>query len=195
VVAYQLPIHSLILLLSKYGIVNNWSWDFGDFSTISDTAIIQNPQYTYKEIQQAEVKLIVGDSKGCVDTIKKIIQLYDKPPLNLAFNDTLICAKDSLQLHAADSIIATAVYNWSPPVYISNTHIPNPIAYPKSTTVYHIDVNNNGCTNSDSVKIDVIPFVTLDAGNDTTICLTDSIHLSPVSNAIYFTWFPDNRPE
>ncbi|HEX5151964.1 MAG TPA: PKD domain-containing protein [Parafilimonas sp.] len=178
------------LTLSKYGTVNNWRWDFGDLSTTADTSIIQKPQYTYQGIRQAEVRLIVGDSKGCVDSITKIIQLYDKPPLTLPFNDTLICAKDSVQLQAIDSINTAAVYNWSPPVNISNIHISNPVVYPTSTTVYHIDVSNAGCTNSDSVKIEVIPFVTLDVGNDTTICLTDNILLSPATNAVYFTWSP-----
>jgi len=186
----SVPYQFTDLTKSKNGTVDTWKWDFGDFSATSDTSIFQNPEYSYTAIQQAQVILIAGDTKGCVDTVKKIISVYDKVPLQLPFKDTLICEKDTLQLHSADSIIASVLYNWYPPLHINNPNIPNPIIYPDSTTIYHIVANNNGCINTDSVKVNVTPFVTINLGDDTTICLTDSIQLFPVTNATYFTWSP-----
>jgi len=62
--------------------------------------------------------------------------------------------------------------------------------FPKSTTTYTVTLNDQGCLNTDSVIVNVIPFVTLSLGTDTTICLTDSIQLFPTTNALYFSWSP-----
>ncbi|QEC68187.1 T9SS type B sorting domain-containing protein [Panacibacter ginsenosidivorans] len=184
------PYQFMDLTRSKYGTVSNWKWNFGDYPVTSDTSIIQNPQYLYPSPQQTAVTLIVGDTKGCLDTIMKQIIVYDKPPLQLAFKDTLICATDTLQLHASDSLANTPAFSWSPAININNTNIPDPFVYPKSTSIYQVALNDNGCTVNDSVTVNVVPFATLDLGADTTICLTDSIQLFPATNAIYFAWFP-----
>lgn len=184
------PFQFMDLTKSKYGTVNSWNWNFGDYPVTSDTSIIQNPQYLYPSPQQTAVTLIVGDTKGCLDTILKQIIVYDKPPLQLAFKDTLICAIDTLQLHASDSLSLSAKYKWSPATNISNADIPDPFVYPKSTIIYQVALNDNGCIVNDSVTVNVVPFAALQLGADTTICLTDSIQLSSVTNAIYFTWSP-----
>jgi len=175
---------------SKYGAVNNWRWDFGDFSTLADTSLLQNPKYAYADIQQVLVQLISGDSKGCVDTATKILRVYDSVPLHLSFNDTLICGNDTLKLYSIDSIPSSAAITWSPSINISNTNIASPFVYPNATTTYHVSVNDNGCTNQDSATINVIKNIVLNAGNDTTICLTDSVQLHPQTNALYFAWSP-----
>src|SRR5262249_18781923 len=41
-----------------------------------------------------------------------------------------------------------------------------------------------------SVFVDVRTFITVDAGNDTTICQTDSIQLHPISEALSYIWSP-----
>lgn len=175
---------------SQYGFVNSWRWDFGD-KPLADTSTLQNPKYLYSGIQLAQVRLIVGDSKGCTDTIKKIIEVYDQVPLQLSFRDTLICKEDSLLLHLVNPIAASVTYTWTPVVNISDAHVADPLVFPQSSTTYHVEVtDSSGCNNSDSVSVRVIPFVTVDAGNDTTICLMDSLHLAPVSNAEKFSWSP-----
>jgi len=175
---------------SRYGTVNSWRWNFGDYPNEADTSIIQNPQYTYPSPQRTQVILIVGNDKGCLDTIAKSIVVYDKPPLQLPFIDTLICIKDSVQLHAIDTIGTTATYNWSPATGVSNPTISSPVVHPASTTTYRVDVNDNGCTTTDSVTVNVIPFVTVNLNADTTICLTDQLQLLPQTNALYFKWSP-----
>lgn len=174
---------------SKYGVVDSWHWDFGETTTLSDTSLLQNPSYQYKAVQTPTVRLIVTNSKGCLDTISKQITISDKPIVNLAFSDTLICINDSLQLNAISGNTGIT-YNWAPNSNISNTTIPNPLVYPTTTTTYAVTINNKGCIATDSVKVNVIPFVTLGLGRDTTICLTDAIQIFPNTNALYFTWSP-----
>jgi gliding motility-associated-like protein len=176
------------LTTSKYGTVNSWRWDFGDKSVSSDTATTQDPTYQYSSPDSVNVQLIVTNSKGCRDTIMKGVLVNDRPVLTLPFHDTLICNIDTLQLHSSSG--AGSSFSWSPPLNITNPNIANPLVFPKKTTTYSITVNDKGCSNNDSVTVNVIPNVQLKAGDDTTICQTDAIQLNPLTNALYFQWSP-----
>ncbi len=175
---------------SVYGTVNSWKWDFGDQYSSADTSDIQNPEYTYPKVQYAQIRLIAGDSRGCLDTINKIVQVYDKPPLQLSFKDTSICLKDSIQLHATDSLPTAPVFTWSPPEELNHADIPDPIIFPTASNVYHVILTDNGCTVTDSVNVNVVPSITFILQRDTTICEGDSIQFSPITNATTFWWSP-----
>jgi len=177
------------LTTSKYGIVDSWRWDFGDSTIISDTSVLQNPTYKYSNPDSLDIQLIVTNSKGCTDTLVKSMFISDKPPIVLPFHDTLICNIDTLQLHASSSDTA-ADFTWVPAININNLNGPDPLVSPKNTTTYIVTVNDKGCINTDSVKVNVIPNVDLFAGRDTTICLNDTIQLQPVTNGLHFIWSP-----
>ncbi|MEJ7673615.1 MAG: PKD domain-containing protein [Chitinophagaceae bacterium] len=81
-----------------YGVINSWSWDFGDAATLSDTSHAQNPSYRYNATGNYDVSLIITNSKGCIDTITKTVIINDKPDFTIT-NDTLICSIDTLQLN------------------------------------------------------------------------------------------------
>lgn len=174
---------------SKYGVVDSWHWDFGETTTTADTSLLQNPSYKYSTPFTADVKLIVTNSKGCIDTITKQVPILDKPTVQLKFRDTLICIKDSLMLNATTGTTGVT-YSWSPNININNTTTATPLVYPSSTSVYNVTINDKGCIATDSVKVNVIPFVTLSLGEDTTICLTDAVQMFPNTNALYFSWTP-----
>lgn len=169
---------------TAYGVVDKWSWDFGQLNASNDTANIRNPNWTYADTGTKNVRLIVGNSKGCIDTISKTIKIIDKPPITLAFRDTLICVPDHLQLQASGS----GVFSWSPNISITNINTATPTVNPTSTTVYTVELNDQGCTNTDSVNVRVIHFVTIDPFPDTTICLTDSVQLNLVSDGLKYQW-------
>jgi gliding motility-associated-like protein len=87
--------------------------------------------------------------------------------------------------------VGNGTFSWSPAVAISDLNIPNPLVSPDVTTKYYVTLTSApGCTNTDSVLVNVKQFVTLDAGNDTTICLTDTFRLNPSSDGLRFSWQP-----
>ncbi len=174
-----------------YGVVNGWSWNFGDPTSTADTSHLQNPSaYKYSDTGTITAQLIVSNSKGCVDTLVKEVTIYDKPLITMPFHDTLICNIDQLQLSASTDV-STAVYNWTPATNIRNANTSNPVVNPQSTTTYYVNVNaGSGCVNEDSVRVNVIDQVTLLLPKDTTICLTDTVQLNPVTNALQFAWSP-----
>lgn len=183
---YQTPFQFQDKSITKYGIVNLWKWDFGDISSSTDVSAIKNPVYQYPASGVKNAQLIVGDSKGCLDTITKTVQVRDIPALTLPFKDTLICSIDTLPLQA----IGSGTFSWVPNYNIINRNTANPLVYPKTTTSYVVTLNENGCIKQDSIKVNVLDFITVDAGRDTSMCRTDSITLRPTSQALQYSWSP-----
>ena len=171
---------------TKYGRIASWDWDFGDLTTQSDTSSFQNPSWKYSDTGTKKVVLIVSNSEGCTDTVSQNVPVLTKPPLILPFHDTLICSIDTLKLIAQ----GTGTFTWSPVASMLGSNTANPLVYPKTTTTYTVNMEQNGCTNSDTVQVRVVDFVTLFPGNDTTICLSDTIILNPSGDGLYFAWTP-----
>src|SRR2546421_797904 len=177
------PLQFIDNTTTRYGSVTGWRWNFGDLTTLADTSQLQNPNWKYSDTGTKHVQFIVGNTKGCVDTIFKDVIVFAKPPLTLPFKDTLICSVDTLQLIAQGG----GVFSWTPNYNILNAATATPLVYPKTTTTYQVNLDDRGCINSDTIRVRVVDFVTLAAPIDTTICLTDSIVLRPSSDGLKFT--------
>jgi gliding motility-associated-like protein len=168
------------------GSVNSWTWDFGEPGSIDDVSTDQHPSYNYPATGDKFIRLIVTTTDGCRDTLDKTISIIDKPPIGLAFTDTLICLNDQLPLLAN----GTGVFTWSPGNFISATNIANPVVSPPVTSWYYVELNTDGCINRDSVRVRVVDHVTLQPMNDTTICSGDTIRLRLVSDGLQYAWTP-----
>jgi gliding motility-associated-like protein len=171
------------------GEVDSWKWDFGDQSSTADISSSKDASYTYPSLGTRSVRLIVTNTDGCRDTVTKTISIIDKPPINFAFRDTLICLNDQVQLQAT----GMGNFSWSPNTSIINVNSPNPIVSPTSSTTYYADLDSDGCLNRDSVRVRVVDHVSLQVRSDTTICSGDSIHLSTISDGLRFSWTPANQ--
>lgn len=182
----NVPIQFLDQTKARYGNVNFWKWTFGNPVFNPDTSRIKNPTYTYPATGSYIVQFIVGSSVGCSDTLEKTINIPNKPTIKIP-RDTLICSIDTLRLSA----IGNGTISWSPNYMISNTTTPDPLVSPDVPTKYYARlVSTPGCENIDSVFVDVRTSVTAFAGNDTTICLTDSIKFKPVTEGLQIEWLP-----
>ena len=171
---------------TNYGLVDSWSWNFGDLTTLADTSHLKNPQWTYSTPGTKTVTLTVTNSKGCINTVSIPVDVLDKPLITLAFRDTLICRNDALQLNAS----GIGAFNWTPLVNIVNANTGTPTVTPLSTIWYYVNLVDNGCVNRDSVHVRVVNSVTLKAINDTTICQGDAIQLNAASDGLVFSWTP-----
>ena len=171
---------------STFGTVRGWRWDFGDANTQADTSLLQNPSYIYQNPGTYSVTLTTGNNKGCADTAVTSITVLDKPKVQLGFRDTLICSIDTLKLLA----IGPGSYTWRPNQFIIGSNTATPLVFPKDTITYYVDLNDRGCIGTDSVRVNVLDFITVDGGKDTTICLTDGVVLRPITQALSFLWSP-----
>lgn len=184
---FQNPYTFMDATFARYGTVNKWKWNFGDIETLADTATINNPSYKYKKGGfNASVVLVVSSSKGCIDSIRKNIPIVDKPLIGLPFRDTVICSIDSLMIPATGS----GTFSWLPNSNILGASTNRPIVFPKDTTKYIVTMMENGCANTDTVTVNVVDFISVQLGLDTTICQTDQIVLRPNTIASSFSWTP-----
>jgi gliding motility-associated-like protein len=182
------------LTTTKYGFVDSWKWYFGDeindgggFIPPGDT--IQYPTHKYADTGQKTITLITTNSKGCIDTATKVLPVNTGPDVAMGFRDTLICSIDTLRLNASSSTTGAA-FNWLPAYNLIGSNTAKPYVYPKQTTKYNLTVSYKGCVAEDSVTVNVIDKVLLELPADTAICKTDSIQLTPATNALYFSWTP-----
>jgi len=173
--------------MTAYGVVSGWRWDFGELSVNNDTSRLRNPVYSYPTLGIKNAQLIVQSSKGCIDTVSKAITIIDKPPITLPFRDTLICDIDTLRLSASGS----GVFLWTPNYNILLANTANPLVYPKVTTWYKVQLDDNGCINNDSVRIRVVDRVTLSVRTDTTFCAGDGVQLGATTDGLQFLWTPN----
>ena len=129
------------------------------------------------------------DGNGCVSTDTITVNVMDLPIVD-AGPDLWLCLGDSIQLLATGGV----TYAWSPGTGLSDPNIDNPMAGPTDTTTYIVTVTDaNMCINTDTMTIVVNDDPPLFAGNDTTICLNDTVMLggNPTSVAgSTFTWTP-----
>ncbi|MBA2250752.1 MAG: gliding motility-associated C-terminal domain-containing protein [Chitinophagaceae bacterium] len=80
---------------------------------------------------------------------------------------------------------------WSPNYNINNQSSFTPLVSPKVTTTYSVTLTETpGCFATHTVKVNVVNRVTLNAGNDSTICQTDSTRLNTISDGLHYIWTP-----
>lgn len=168
------------------GLITSRRWDFGDTTTTTDTSVLRSPAYQYGTQGAKTVQLTVSNTLGCVATSKRTLVVSDKPDLQLLTHDTLICSIDTLQLQASGQ----GIISWSPSYNIVGAQSSSPSVFPKQSTKYIATLNADGCMNSDTVTVNVLDYISVDAGADLSICTGDSIRIHPVSEALSYVWSP-----
>lgn len=97
------------------------------------------------------------------DSIKVIV--IDKPDIDLG-NDTLICPDGNYNLNAGSGYL---IYLWQDGSVEPSFNVTEP-------GIYWVEVTNNfGCVARDSITIDLFPPIPLDLGEDTTLCIGQSV--------------------
>ncbi len=124
------------------------------------------------------------DANGCTGydtsalTVNPMIYLHAGP-------DDTICTGYMLQLNGTG---ASGLY-WSPAAGLSCTACPDPVASPVVLSTYILS-SSAACSVPDTLTIQVIPAVSVQAGPDTVLCYGSSIQLSAAANAPVISWAP-----
>src|SRR5690606_29960466 len=182
----DVPIRFRDTTKANYGVIDSWLWNFGVPSAADDTSRRQNPPFTFTESGTYQVALTVSSSKGCMSTVRTDLVIRDKPLLSVP-HDTLMCNIDTIALAATGP---PGTYTWSPGYNIRPSGS-TALVSPDVTTTYTVSLTTvPGCTSTDTVRVKVVNFVTLEAGRDTTICLTDGVQFNPSSDGLTYTWAP-----
>jgi len=137
----------------------------------------------------AEITLIVEDIHGCLDTIKKNIDIYALPIIKIS-HDTTICKGDEINLYSEGG----TSYLWSPDTNISDINSQSPSVKPDEDITYYLEVrNSHDCLSTDSVNIFVIQdfLVNFTPVYDSIIIGdTTRIVLEASQDSLTYTWTP-----
>ncbi|HRG00767.1 MAG TPA: gliding motility-associated C-terminal domain-containing protein, partial [Bacteroidia bacterium] len=146
--------------LAGIGTVTNWEWSFGD----NTTSTLQNPTHTFTTSGTFTTQLVVKNSFGCYDTIKKTPSIYPLPDAN--FGISRICNGDILNLNFSDSSTVASPevvnqWNWFislPGGVQHNTQNPTQL-FPGSGlyNVRLIAITNHNCRDTIEKQVNITP--------------------------------------
>lgn len=146
----------------------SYAWDFGQYL---DDDSISNPVATPPS--NTLFTVTVTDGNGCQDTAQINVFFYPLPNVDAGTNDT-ICDGGSDTLTASGAMN----YVWSPTGSLSSSNTATTVASPNSTTLYYVTgTDGNNCSVVDSVTVFVNVLPPVDAGNDTEVCIDDSVQI------------------
>jgi gliding motility-associated-like protein len=99
--------------------------------------------------------LIAVNSTGCADTVSQNLTVYPIPTSTVT-TPIVIPAGSSILIPITYSA-GVNIFNWAPSNTLDCNTCPNPVATPKGSTTYRVNyTDNNGCRNSDTVRIEVL---------------------------------------
>ncbi|MEO5570840.1 MAG: PKD domain-containing protein [Bacteroidia bacterium] len=136
--------------------------------TVSATPSGGIPGYTYTwsdpDSQQTKTAtslcpgtytVIVTDGHGCTKIDSVIVNYSDYiPPLDATVSDDSIYEGQTVQI--TSTIYSNTIYTWTPPNFLTNTSISNPLATltDEAVYIYYETISDSlGCDNRDSVRI------------------------------------------
>lgn len=153
----------------------NYVWDFGDNSP---NVFTQNATHTFFNAGTYTVTLVATDPTSCNVTDTAVTTIVVQRMVAYAGGDTLVCegTGTSFPLYAWSNC-TTCSYQWSPPQFLNNPNIPNPIVTGvTATTSFTVTVTGTlgpNCpveTFIDTVNVDVLPAPTVILPSDTFTC-------------------------
>ncbi|RMG32089.1 MAG: PKD domain-containing protein [Bacteroidetes bacterium] len=123
------------------------------------------------------------DGNGCTNSASVQVEVFPLPAVS-AGSDVRICAGQRVQLQASGA----SDYIWSPTTGLDNPTSPNPVAAPDSSIRYTLTgTDANGCMNTASVLVEVLPRPQISGQSSYQICPGATVELA-VSGAARYLW-------
>ncbi len=170
--------------------IRSVAWNFGDgISAPSGWGNINgvnqtggsyfNPSHWYTTYGNRTITMTVTGQNGCTATRTRTIQVLFSPTV-IAGSDVTLCQGNTATLNASGAVS----YSWS-----GGAPHNTPFEPPVGQNVYYVTgIGPTGCPGRDSVLVNVTPGPVISAGNDTSICIGDTIRLSAQTQVPSFTW-------
>lgn len=171
---------STVSLKTTGGTFYNW----GPVSNISNTTVespIASPIATTRYI-------VTGyNTPGCIGRDTVNITILPKPVISIT-KDTTICSGASLQLFSSGG----SDYQWAPFTALSSATLSNPVSTTLNSLTYRVTVSSiYGCTNMDSVRVQVAERPKITIINDTSVCKGSPVQLKTnITGPAAVSWSP-----
>ena len=124
------------------------------------------------------------ETEGCNNRDSVYVRVVDHVSL-LVMNDTTICSRDTIGLR----IISDAFqYAWTPAAQLINPNVKDPLAITPITTYYQVTARIGGCSATENIRVNAIPYPIVNAGTDTIICYNTAAQLQAFTNGNSWSW-------
>ncbi len=179
-----------VLFLNTSQNAVNFQWDFGDGSAIG---VDENPLQIYSQPGAYDVQLIAIDSAACnvADTLVQSLMVIAPPVVN-AEDPPAVCPGESIVLAASGQ--QHYVYAWSPFTQVSSPADSVTQAFPQTSAWFVVTVTDTtGCTDQDSVWVEIHPLQNVSAGNDLLIGIGETgVFQTNIPEGASISWYPDH---
>ena len=129
---------------------------------------------------------VTGTTGSC--TINKTFSVTVNPlPILNVHIDTTICLGASFNSNGSGN---GASYTWLPITGVNNPTIVNPVLSPTTFTTYTVTATTANCSTTKSFNVDVVPGVTVFAGNNVTVIEGQSVQLQGSGSVGTYLWTP-----
>ncbi|HRP30525.1 MAG TPA: PKD domain-containing protein [Agriterribacter sp.] len=127
-----------------------WNWNFGDGRTTTD----RNNTISYSTPGNYNVSLVAANNFGCKDTAMHQISVAPLPVINVQNAVIPVGGQIVMPVSYSSGIVQ---YTWNPADGLSCANCAVPIARPKFSTTYQVQVtDSNTCVSTADVTIDVV---------------------------------------
>lgn len=161
------------------GISYTWAPSTG-LSATTGSSVMANPTAT-------TTYTVTGtDANGCTNTGTTIITVTPFPTISVSMSSNTTCSNAPMQVTASGA----NGYTWSPASGLSATTGSVVMCLPSVTTTYTVIGNTNGCTDTVTFTMNVIPAPNATLNPPTgLICQGNNINLTG-GGGVSYTWFP-----
>jgi gliding motility-associated-like protein len=170
------------------GSIQNWNWNLTNPSGITQSFNSSQATFNTSVGGIYTMGLNVTNSQGCTDTVIQNFTLQQV--IAYAGNPVIICSGQFTQLTAYTQ--SGYQFSWSPPDYLSNPNISNPILTPSVSGSYILTVTDaQGCISSDTlfVTVNPVPVASFTANPMETSVFNPLIQFTNTSSgADTYTW-------
>ncbi len=137
----------------------NYSWTGPNgYASNQQSPVIQNVS-----VADSGMYIVTATSNGCIASDTVVLPVFYMPVADLG-PDTANCG-DTILLQSSP-VYPDATYRWSTGASSHSLTVTQP-------GVYWLEIDNNGCTGSDTVNVTLNPALEVNLGNDTVICDVD----------------------
>ncbi len=174
----------------------SYFWNFGDPASANNTSLLETPSHTYSDTGTYKVKLFLNQGSPCGDSTQLIVKVY--PGFFPDFDVLGSCKNTPIQF--VDKTTATYGtvnfwrWNFGDPTSTTNTStIKNPTHSYAAAAAYNVEfivASDKGCRDTLTKPITITDKPAINAGNDTLICIIDTLQLNAVGTG-NFLWSPN----
>lgn len=152
-----------------------------------NNAGIANP--VASPIETTSYTLTAENQFGCAASTNILLIVNPLPTISVNQNTLGDCNDNQIQLIATGGIN----YIWWPPTGLSNPNIANPVASISQPITYNLTVeDDNSCTNSKSITVNLVDNFIVSITEDTSICRGENTALQVTGGQTY-EWTPPNN--